>query len=85
MNETIVPLPLSDDAEVEHLWLDRLLRQIDGARYRLDWVSDDPAAVAAMETDDHDLYFVDYRLGRKNGLDLIGHARRRDVPSPSSC
>ncbi len=71
-----------DDAEVDFLWLDRMLRRISGHRHVLDWVPRYADAMAALESDRHDLYFVDLRLGPDSGLDLIRHARLHGVLKP---
>lgn len=73
---------LVDDAEIEFLWLDRMLRRLPGPQHPLDWVAHYAEAVAAFARDRHDLYFVDFRLGPDSGLDLIRDARRRGVLKP---
>jgi signal transduction histidine kinase len=73
---------LVDDAEVEFLWLERMLQRGPGPHRALDWAGRYAEALAAIERDQHDLYFVDFRLGPDSGLDLIRHARRRGVLKP---
>lgn len=73
---------LVDDAEIEFRTLERMLRRLPGPARALDWVGRYADAVAAIERDTHDLYFVDIRLGPDTGLDLIRAARRRGVLKP---
>jgi signal transduction histidine kinase len=73
---------LVDDAEVEYLALQRMLQKLPGIRTTIEWVSRYSEALAAFERNDHDLYFVDFRLGPDNGLDLIRHARDRGNIKP---
>lgn len=73
---------LIDDAQVEFLTLEHMLRRLSGPAYALDWAGRYADAVAAIEQDRHDLYLVDIRLGPDNGLDLIRHARRSGVLKP---
>lgn len=73
---------LVDDAEVEFLTLERMLRRLPGRRRALDWVASYAAGLAAVEQDAHDLYFVDIRLGPESGLGLIREARRRGILKP---
>jgi two-component sensor histidine kinase len=40
------------------------------------------AALAAMEGHCHDVYLVDYRLGRRNGLELLREALANGCPGP---
>ena len=73
---------LVDDAKVEFLAIEQMLRRGPGPPRVLDFVRRYADALAAMEQDQHDLYLVDVRLGPDNGLDLIRHARRRGVLKP---
>jgi signal transduction histidine kinase len=73
---------LIDDAEVEFLWLERMLQRGPRPHRALDWAGRYADALAAIERDHHDLYFVDFRLGPDSGLDLIRHARQRGVLKP---
>lgn len=80
------PIPsrilLIDDAEIEHLTMQRMLHKIPAARVSLDWVSSFSEAIAALDRDEYDLYLVDFRLGHHSGLDLIRHARSRGNSKP---
>jgi signal transduction histidine kinase len=71
-----------DDAQIEYLALERMLQKIPRFRTELDWIAGYAEAHAAIEQGSHDLYFVDYRLGPDNGLDLIRHARRKGITKP---
>lgn len=71
-----------DDAQIEFLALERMLQRIPNFRASLTWVARCAEAQAALDQDHHDLYFIDYRLGPDNGLDLIRHARRQGVTKP---
>nr|WP_284701300.1 ATP-binding protein [Rhodoplanes tepidamans] len=73
---------LVDDAEIEFLTLERMLRRLPGPKRELDWVPNYTAGLAAMERGEHDIYFVDIRLGPDSGLGLIREARRRGVLTP---
>jgi signal transduction histidine kinase len=71
-----------DDAQIEYLALERMLQKIPRFRTELDWIAGYAEAQAAIEQGSHDLYFIDYRLGPDNGLDLIRHARRKGITKP---
>ena len=79
---TLTRLLLIDDARVDSIWLEHMLRRVPGPPRELDWVSHFVEAGLAMEADRHDLYFVDFRLGPDSGLDLIRAARRRGMLKP---
>ena len=79
---TLTRLLLIDDARIDFLWLEQMLRRVPGPARELDWVSRFDAAEQAIAADRHDLYFVDFRLGPDSGLDLIRAARRRGMLRP---
>ena len=79
---TLTRLLLVDDARVDFIWLEQMLRRIPGPPRVLDWVSRFQPAEQAITAGGHDLYFVDFRLGPDSGLDLIRAARRHGVLKP---
>jgi diguanylate cyclase (GGDEF)-like protein/PAS domain S-box-containing protein len=70
---TPVRVLLVDDDEDDYLVTRGLLAEIDGAAYRLDWVTGYDEAVRAAAGQGHDVYLVDHRLGERSGLDLVRH------------
>lgn len=82
MSKLATRILLVDDARIECLAFERILHRIPDYRPTLDWVSTYSDARAAMERDQHGLYFVDFRLGPDNGLDLVRHARSRGMIKP---
>lgn len=73
---------LVDDAEIDFITMERMLRRVPGSRHTLDWVASYADAEAAIARAEHDLYFVDIRLGPDSGLGLIRDARRRGLLKP---
>jgi len=65
---------LIEDDEDDYLLTADLLREIGAHRYILDWVASYDAAVQALARQEHDVYLVDYRLGRHDGLELLRHS-----------
>jgi len=53
-----------------------------GGRFDLEWVDTYEAALEAMGGHRHDVYLVDYRLGRRNGLELLREALVNGCPGP---
>lgn len=47
---------------------------MQAAKYQLQWVSDYDLALKAIARNDHDVYLFDYRLGTRNGLELLTEA-----------
>jgi len=54
-----------------------LFQDLPDHPYALDWVSDYETGLKKIYQGDHDLYLVDFRLGERNGLQLIREARER--------
>src|SRR5262245_55063757 len=73
---------LIDDDRDDYLLTRDLFAEIPGGRYRLDWVADYDGGLDAVCRSEHDVYLLDYRLGQKTGLDLLGEARRRGCSGP---
>ena len=64
-------LLLVEDDEDDYLITNDLLSDIYGADFKLDWVRTEEDALSAISKGEHDVYLVDYRLGKTNGLDLV--------------
>lgn len=62
---------LVDDDEDDYIITRDLLSEIEVERFDLDWVAAYEDALKAIGRYQHDVYLVDYRLGERNGLDLL--------------
>jgi diguanylate cyclase (GGDEF)-like protein/PAS domain S-box-containing protein len=69
-----VAVLLVEDDEDDYLITRDLLRQQDRTRFALDWCSDYETALSTIGEQRHAVYLIDYRLGVRTGLDLIGAA-----------
>ncbi|HSZ87244.1 MAG TPA: ATP-binding protein [Puia sp.] len=63
-----------DDDEDDFLLLSNYIKNIQGRSFLIDWCFDHDAALEDMRHNRHDLYFVDYKLGAKTGLDILREA-----------
>ena len=81
-NDRPVRILLVDDDRDDYLLTKGLLDEIPDYRYRLDWVASFQDGLEAICRDDHDVYILDYRLGGKSGLDLLGEAFSRGCVGP---
>lgn len=74
-NSDIAPrILLIEDDEDDYILARDLLREIFRSRLQLDWLSDWDEALEAIAGATHDVYIVDYRLGARNGVDLVREA-----------
>lgn len=62
---------LIDDSKNSYFLVKRLFGNFKDKRYRLDWIDSYAEAVSAMKENVHDVYLVDYILGKRNGLELL--------------
>ena len=65
---------LVEDDEDDYLITRDMLAGQDRARYSVDWRPGYAEAVATIREQVHDVYLIDYRLGRKTGLELVREA-----------
>jgi signal transduction histidine kinase len=64
---------LVEDDEDDYLLTRELLEETNGG-YALEWISSYDRATEAMCRSEHDVYLLDYRLGGRNGLELLREA-----------
>ena len=82
MNDQRVKLLLVDDDEDYYLIIRDLLSEIDWVNFELHWVSTYEAAQEAAKSGQHRVFLVDYRLGERDGLELMRWLRREDSTGP---
>jgi diguanylate cyclase (GGDEF)-like protein/PAS domain S-box-containing protein len=70
----IVRALLVDDDEDDYLITSEMLADQDRVQFEVDWCSDYAAALETIGEQRHDVYLIDYRLGERNGLELVREA-----------
>jgi signal transduction histidine kinase len=73
---------LVDDDEDELVLTRALLQQIRTRRVSLDWASTYEAGLERIGRAEHHLYLIDYRLGPRDGLELVREALARGCSRP---
>ena len=81
MKETIRAL-LIDDDQGDFVVTKGLLSQIKRPKIELDWVSTFEEGHDAIAKGGYDIYFVDYFLEDRTGLDLLREAARHQLQAP---
>lgn len=72
-----------DDDEEDFIIIGQYIKHINGnMAITLNWCSDYNEALDAICRDEHDIYFVDFRLGAKTGLELIREAVSKNCEQP---
>src|ERR1051326_8830493 len=79
MTEAVLVLLVDDDEDDYRLTRDLLL-DIPHTRFKLDWVSTFERAIEEMQRARHDIFLVDYRLGKRDGLELLSQFAASKVP-----
>ena len=73
---------LVDDDEDDSVLIRDLLSDAFPTGMRPDWADGFESGLSAMLAGSHDVFLVDYRLGRRDGLDLVREAVRRGCRAP---
>jgi len=84
MSQTKEPIRILiiDDDHDDFLIISDYLKAIDPNRFNIDWCYQYTDAVNKIATKAHNIYFVDYRLGAKTGLDLLRDAEALKSEQP---
>ncbi len=82
MNTDPVRVLLVDDDEDDYVLTRDWFAEMQGAEFELDWVSSYDAGLEAIARQQHDVYLLDYRLGDRNGLELLREAVANGCKAP---
>lgn len=77
-----VRILIIDDDEDDFLITSEYIRHIPGASFNIDWCPDFDKALDFICQKEYDLYFTDYRLGARSGVDLLKEAVKRGCDAP---
>lgn len=79
MSEELVRILLIEDDRDCYLLTQFALEDAVPGRFELDWVARAEEGQELIARGEHDLYFVDYRLGETDGVEIIRRARECGV------
>lgn len=84
MNAVNKPIRIAilDDDEEDFLIIEEYIRAIPGREFQVDWYGNYEDAITQVRGRHYDLYFVDYFLGHKTGLELLQEAASLDFDKP---
>jgi len=82
MNSRPIKILLVEDDEDDYVLVKQLLLNVSPSRFILDWVNTYAGALKAIGSGHFDLCLLDYRLGSRDGLELLGeiHQQGSDIP-----
>jgi two-component system, cell cycle sensor histidine kinase and response regulator CckA len=78
----MIKVLLVEDDEDDYLITRDLLSDIPGQKFSLQWAQTFEAGLEAMVANTHDVVLVDYRLGARNGVELLRMALERGCQAP---
>jgi PAS domain S-box-containing protein len=79
--ENIRVLLVEDDAD-DYMLFKYNLREIKGRSYTLTWANTFESALDIIRKNTHDIYFFDYLLGARTGIDLIRESIAAGIDAP---
>jgi PAS domain S-box-containing protein len=77
-----IKILIVDDDEDDYFLTGDVIRRIPGSNFHIDWCPKYKDALEHMIGHHYDLYFVDYRLGAKSGVDLLKEALAKNCEEP---
>lgn len=81
-NPELVKVLIIDDDEDDFFITSEYMKAIQEHHLQIDWCYRFNDAVAHLQRRDYDIYFVDYRLGARTGLDFLKDAVRIGTEEP---
>jgi PAS domain S-box-containing protein len=82
LNEQVIKVLIIDDDEDDFFITSDYMKGIEEYKLKIDWSYKFNEAVQLLEKRGYDIYFVDYRLGAKTGLDFLREAVRIGAEEP---
>jgi DNA-binding NtrC family response regulator len=82
MSFPVIRVLLIDDDEDDYVLTRSLVSEIKGELFQIDWVATYSEALVKIAQKQHDVYLVDYRLGKQSGLDLLQEALALNGDAP---
>lgn len=71
-----------DDDEDDFIITSDFIRSIPGNSFSIDWCPSYNEGINRLLSGMHDLFFVDYRLGAKSGVDFLKEAKQNECNNP---
>jgi PAS domain S-box-containing protein len=82
LNSPGTRVAIIDDDEDDYFIIADYISSIEGSNFIIDWCNTYENAIRKIRDKAYDIYLVDYRLGKKTGLELLQEARGAQVDDP---
>jgi PAS domain S-box-containing protein len=77
-----IRIAVIDDDEADYFIITDYISEIEGKTFIIDWYKDYADAIEKIKSKSYQLYFVDYYLGSKTGLDFLKEAAALKCDDP---
>ncbi|MET0391698.1 MAG: ATP-binding protein [Chitinophagaceae bacterium] len=77
-----IRIAIIDDDEDDFFIISDYLKGIEGNRFTIEWCNNYGEGLRKIKAREYDIYFVDYRLGRHTGLELLQEISASNVDDP---
>ncbi len=74
MNDLPIKVLLIDDDEEDFILTRYVFDEFKNNQFELEWIANYADGLAALKECRHDIFLLDYRLGERTGLELLGEA-----------
>lgn len=82
LTQNQIKILIIDDDEDDYFIISDYIKEINQDKFIIEWCNNYRSAVEKFKINEHDIYFVDYRLGNQTGLELLKEAIRLGCDDP---
>jgi two-component system sensor histidine kinase/response regulator len=82
MQDNPIRILIIEDDEDDYILISALFSEIREKQYKVEWAANYDEGLNQIKQKSHDVYLVDYRLGKETGLDLLQAAIKNDCRAP---
>jgi DNA-binding NtrC family response regulator len=82
LNDEKIRIAVIDDDEDDYLFISDFIRNIEGKEFVIDWFRSYDSALQIIRNRSYHIYFVDYFLDTKTGIDLLKEAAAIKLNQP---
>ncbi len=77
-----IKVAIIDDDEDDYFIIADSIRDIEKNKFVVDWCNNYDQAIEKIKSGQYDIYFIDYRLGRHTGLELLQEVAGLELTNP---
>src|SRR5215510_11066465 len=77
-----IHIVIIDDDEDDFFILSDCINEVEGSRFVIEWCDNYAKGIEKIRANKYDIFFVDYRLGNRTGLDLLQEVKAYELDTP---